>query len=325
MSWDAQQPQGEQPQQPPEPYQQTQPYQPTQPYGQPVPPEQPTTPYPYAYGPQGDPAQQTAAYGQPGSYEQPPPQWDQQGGYGGPYYPAYQPPKRGRTGFYVALGAVALVVAVGVAVGIVATSSNSANGTLAANGANSSASAATAPSTATSATPAASATTSTSTSTAPQTPRTVTVPQTAGPLTLLVNADTASRISNIKSNLAGNAAYSNPQIGFYTIGSESNYSVWMLAEDTANLPTFRSSLTLLGFTGMARSIARGANMTNVTTENAGPLGGALLCGRITVTGGTYRVCEWVDGSTFGWVYFTPSVRQSNILTYTLDLRSAAEQ
>lgn len=322
MSWDAQQPQGEPPQQPAEPYHQTQPYQPTQPYGQPVPSEQPTAPYPYAYG---DPAQQTAAYGQPESYQQPPPQWDQQGGYGGPYYPAYQPPKRSRTGFFVTLGAVALVVAVGVAVGIVATSSNSNGGTPAANGSNSSAPAKTTPSAATSATPVASASAAASTGTAPQTPRTVSVPQTAGPLTLLVNADTARRIANIESNLAGNAAYANPQIGFYTIGSDSDFSVWMLAENTANIPNFRSSLTLLGFDGMARSIARGANMSNVTTESAGPLGGALLCGRIPVTGTEYRVCEWVDGSTFGWVYFMPSVRQANILTYTLDLRRAAEQ
>lgn len=318
MSWDAPPP-GEPPQQPTQPY-----GQPAQPYGQPTPPpqQQPTTPYPYGYGPYGDPAQpqqqQTAAYGQ---QPQPAPQWDQYGGYGGPYYPAYQPPpKRNRTGFYVALGAVGVVVAAGVAAAVIATSSKSGSGTPSADGSSTSTTTSTSQSTSPSTAASSSASSGTS-----QTSHTVVVPQSAGPLTLLSDSDTAQRISTIESSLTGNAAYSNPQIGFYTVGSDSSYSVWMLAEDTSNVSAIQTSVATLGTMGMARSIAQGAHMTDVTAQDAGALGGALLCGKIPVSGNEYRVCEWVDESSFGWVYFMPSVPQADVLTYTLDIRNAAEQ
>ena len=324
MSWDAPPP-GE-PQQPTQPYGQPTQGPPTQPYGQPT---------------QGEPTQ---PYFPTQSYDQPPPQWTQPqadqygqpgqpGQYGDPYFPPYPlyptapPPKRSRTGFYVLVGAIAIVVAAGVAAAVAVTGSKSGNGTPsalsssapantasadAASGANSSSTSAPTP------TPA-------SGSDASQSPRTVILPTSAGPLNLLSNADTARRIAGITSSLAGNAAYSNPKIGFYAIGSDSSFSVWMLAENSSDVPAFKPALNLLGDAAMARQIAQGAKMTNVTTESPGPLGGAVLCGKIATTGGQFRVCEWVDESSFGWVYFVPSVSSGHVLAYTLDLRSGAEQ
>lgn len=310
--------------QPQQPYQPTQPHgQPTQPYGQPVQPYQPPQPYAYpdAYGQPGQPTQ-PLGYGQPGPYDQPPPQWVQpsQGQYGGPYLPPYQPPKRSRTAFYTALGVIAVVVAAGVAVGVAATNSKSGNGTPSAL--NSSA-ANTAP---TDSAPTGTASSdATPDASASQSPHTVITPANAGPLNLLTNADTAQRIAKIASGLSGNAAYVNPRIGFYSIGSASTYSVWLLAENSADVPAIKNSVSILGDTAMARQIAQGAKMTDVTPESAGPLGGVVLCGKLSTDSGDVRVCEWVDDSSFGWVYFMPSVNGNDMLTYTQDLRGAAEQ
>jgi len=253
--------------------------------------------------PSGEPQQQP--------HGQPQPQWSQHGrhgshgGYdgepGGPYFPQYPPdrPKLRRTSVFTVLGVIAIAVAAGVAAAVAVIGSGSGKGTPAAAGSSS----------------------------APpsQSPHTVAVPASAGPLRLLSNADTARRISRIKTSLAGNAAYSNPQIGFYAIGPESSYSVWMLTENTTGISVVQNSVTTLGDEGMARAIARGAKMTDVTAESPGPLGGALLCGKVTLAGSGYRVCAWVDNSTVGWVYFMPSVRQSDVLPYTLDVRNAAEK
>lgn len=289
MSWDAPPP-GE-PQQPP----QQQPYAPTQPYGQ-----------PYGQQPQWGQA--------PG---QPPSSGQGQGQYGGPYFPPYQgypPPRRNRYGWLIGLGAVGVVVAVSVAIGIALTTSSS--GTPIAVGTSSP----------TTSTPSDTASASASASPEPsQDPHTVIVPDGAGPMNLLTNSDTAQRISQIESSLIGNVAYSNPQIGFYTVGSDSDYSVWMLAEDTSGISVFQNSVNTLGDAAMARQIAAGAKMTNVTTESPGPLGGAMLCGKLAISGAQFRVCEWVDDTTFGWVYFMPTVSDGDVLTYTLDLRGAAEQ
>lgn len=237
-------------------------------------------------------------------------QHDQFGGsgYGGPYFPPYPPtpPKRRRTGLFTALGVVAIGVVAGVTASIVITS-GSDKGTPTADSTSSSA-------------PPSSASASPS-----QNPHTVAVPPSAGPLHLLNNADTARRSATIKSRLSGNAAYSDPQIGFYTVGSDSSYSVWMLAETTTGIAVVQNSVNTLGDDGMARAIARGAKMSDVTTESPGPLGGALLCGKVTLNGSGYRVCAWVDDSTVGWVYFMPSVPQSDVLRYTLDVRDAAEK
>lgn len=315
MSWDQQPAQPDQPEQPHEatasyeatqPYgpEQTQPFQPpTQPYGQPLPSEQQTAPFPQY------------PYGQPGPYNQPPPQWDQSAGYGGPYYQPYQPPKRKRTGLYVALGVIGVVVAAGVAVGVAATSSNSGNGTPTALSSSPASAAA-----------GASQSSTTSQGSTSQTSHTLTVPTSAGPLHLVSNADTAQRIASIQSKLAGNSAYGNPRIGFYSIGSDDGFSVWMLAESSADSTVFRNSVGLLGPKAMAHSIATGAKMTAVTAESPGPLGGAMLCGKIPAgDAGQVRVCEWVDLSSYGWVYFTPTVNQADILKYTLYLRGATEQ
>lgn len=310
---------GQQGQQPEQPYQPTQPYgQPTQPYGQPAQPYA----YPDAYGQQG---QQTQPLGsQPLGYGQSPPQWGQppQGQYG-PYLPPYQqqPPKRNRTAFYVTLSVVAFIVAAGVAVAVAVTNSKSGNGAPAALGTNSSASTAPTDTTPTD-TPSADSTSDTGAS---QSPHNVIVPPSAGPLNLLSNDDTAQRIAKIKSGLSDNTAYFNPKIGFYSIGSADSFSVWMLAESGTDVPDFMSSRDVLGDAAMARQIALGAKMTNMTTESPGPLGGALLCGKLAANGGEVRACEWVDNNGFGWIYFAPSVNDSDILTYTQDLRSAAEQ
>lgn len=291
MSWDAPPP-GE-PQQPP------------QPHGQPPQPYFPTQPY-----------------------DQPPPQWPQpqDGQYGGPYfpphsnahYPAPPPPRRSRAGFYIAISAVAVVVAAGVAVGVAATSSKSGNGTPSALAASSSAAAATTGAAPTDAASGAGSAQS-------QSPHTVITPASAGPLNLLSNADTKRRIAKIASGLSGNAAYRNPKIGFYSVGSGSSYSVWMLAEASSDAPAFKSSVNVLGDAAMARQIADGAKMADVTSQSPGPLGGSLLCGKLALSGSQFRVCEWVDDSSFGWVYFMPSVNEHDMLAYTLDLRSSAEQ
>jgi hypothetical protein len=290
--------------------------QPAQPYGHPGPYDQPTQPFQQAapYGQAGQP------YGQPGQpYGQPYGQPGQQ--YGGPYYPPYpQQPKRSRTGFYVALGAVALVVAVGVAVAVAATSSNSGKGTPSALSGSSSASAS-----ATDTTPTDAASSTAGDTGGSQVTHNVVAPTSAGPLHLLSNADTAQRISKITASMAGNVAYAHPKIGFYTLGSDSSFSVWMIAENSAEVPAFKTSISMLGTSAVAHQIAQAATMTDVTTRSPGPLGGALLCGKLPVNGGKVRACEWVDNSSFGWVYFMPTVNDSDILTYTLDLRSGAEQ
>jgi hypothetical protein len=349
MSWDAQQPlEPPQPEQPqptepfspqagwtsPAPQNQQNPYeqapppygqQPPSPYGPPQPQQQPPAP-PYGQPPQ--PYEQTLQYGQypaqQPAYDQygqplPPQQGAPWGQFGAqpPYYGA-PPPKR-RTGLYVGLGVGAVVVAAGVAVAVALSSSNSPT-TPVAQG-SSTASAAAAPSSP-SDTAAASAS---ATGGGSQAARTISVPQTVGSLHLLVDSDTTSRISELKSKLAGNAAYSNPQIGFYTIGSSSAYSVWLLAEDTTDIPTFKDSVSALGADGAAKEIANAANMNDIQTQSPGPLGGAMLCGTLTEDTVDVFACEWVDDSSFGWVYFMPSVSHTKAIAYTLDLRGAAEK
>ncbi len=268
----------------------------------------PPTPY-------GEPQQWGQGQSQGQGQAQGPGQGPGQEQYGGPYFPPYQgypPPKRGRPSWLIGLVVVGVVVAAGVAIGVAVTSSGGGSGRPSAEGTNSSAAS----------TPSDDATASSGTS---QGSHSISVPESAGPLRLLTNDDTARRISDIESSLAGNAAYSDPQIGFYTVGSDSEYSVWMLAEDTSDLTVFQDSVSTLGVSGMARQVAQGAKMKDVTTESPGPFGGTMLCGKLTLEGSDYRVCEWVDESTFGWVYFMPSVSESDVLTYTHDLRDAAEQ
>lgn len=150
------------------------------------------------------------------------------------------------------------------------------------------------------------------------------VPLTAGPLRLVTNADTAQRISDLKRNLIGNAGYPDPQVGFYRIGPAGPYSVWLLAQSTVANADFQSSLAGAGAAAVLSQIVAGASMSEVTAQNPGPLGGALDCGQLSVSGTRIRSCVWLDRSAFGWVYFLPSVNQSKILQYTLDLRAASE-
>jgi hypothetical protein len=350
MSWDAppplqppepEQPQPEQPQQgqpypgPAQPPQQGQPFAPQggwiapapqNPYGQAPPPYGQPAPYeqPGPYGQQPQPYEQTVPFSQypaqPIAYDQygqpipPQPgagQWGQYGApapfYGGP------PPKRSRTGLFVGLGVGAGVIAVGVAVAV-AVSSSSGSGTPAAAG-----------STTASTSASASASAASTSTDAQQTTHTISLPQSAGSLRLLTNSDTGSRIAQLKSQLASNSAYSNPQIGFYGIGSSASYSAWMLAEDTTNIPTFQDSVSAVGVDASATAIANAAGMKSAQTESAGPLGGALLCGTMTVSGVDVYACEWLDETTFGWVYFLPSVSHTAALGYTLDLRGASEK
>jgi hypothetical protein len=343
MSWDAPPPGEREPEQPAPPHQPAEQYEPTQPfsppappYGQPMPPEQPTAPYPVYPAPYGQQAPAPGAQPtQPIGYGQPPPQWNQPqwnqpqwgqppGQFGGPYYPAPTPPKRRRTGFYVALSIAAVVVAAGVAIAVAATSSKSGGGAPAALGTNSAGatSAAAAASTGDASGDNASSTPSADTS---QTPHSLVVPTTAGPLQLVNNADTARRIAAIRSSLSGNTAYLNPRIAFYSVGPDDSFSVWLLAETSSDVPSFKVGVNLLGDDAMAHQVADGAHMTDVTTESPGPLGGAVLCGKIPADGTELRVCEWVDDSTFGWVYFLPSVNSGDMVTYTQDLRGSAEQ
>jgi hypothetical protein len=154
--------------------------------------------------------------------------------------------------------------------------------------------------------------------------RMLAVPLTAGPLRLVTNADTAQRISDLKRNLIGNAGYPDPQVGFYRIGPAGPYSVWLLAQSTVANADFQSSLAGAGAAAVLSQIVAGASMSDVTPQDPGPLGGALDCGQLSVSGTRIRSCVWLDRSAFGWVYFLPSVNQSKILQYTLDLRAAAE-
>jgi hypothetical protein len=336
MSWDAQPPS-----EPPQPagaagYDQ---------YGQPIVPQQPmpeqvTQPFPQQHeapqwhAPRPDPAQwnatqqwdaaQTSATaGNP--YPQNPDAWAQT-----QYQTQYQsappffaaPPKRSRTGMYVGLGAGAVLVA-GVVAAVVAMSGGNPGQSPGALGGPS----ATATAVAGSSTPNQAADTGPTGSGSPasQTARTLRVPQAAGPLRLVTNGDIEQRISDLKKNLASNAAYPNPLVGFYRVGSSGSFSVWLLAQSTTNIADFQTSLGIMGPSGLMKQITGGAPMKNVTVENPGPLGGALDCGKLNVDGTDVRACVWVDNSTFGWVYFLPSVSQGKLVQYTLDLRSAAER
>jgi hypothetical protein len=250
----------------------------------------------------------------------PPPQqpaavpWGQYGSPGG-FYPA--PPKRSRTGLYVGLGVGVGVVAIGLAIGIAVGSSNSTGSP--------SASGITATATASAPSSAAASPTAAASTAASRGARTVVLPAGAGPLHLLTNSDTASRVAELKSKLSDNAVYSDPRIGFYGIGSSSSFSAWLLAESTTDIAAFQDEVRSLGPDGAAREIAAAAKMTDLETESPGPLGGALLCG--TLPEGSVRItaCEWVDDSSFGWVYFLPSVGHGKAIGYTLELRGAVEQ
>ncbi len=337
-------PQQQYPQQPQRPYPQTdqygQPHQQQQwdqPYGQPPGYAQPGSyAQPAPYAPEQTQPLAYDAYGQPmPPQHQAPvdsalPQWSQFAApndpFGGaPYGQPPQPPKR-RKGMLIGLGVGAALVAAGVAAAVLANGSNgstpAASGT---NGAGASAGAqiSTGPS---------DGSAGSGSTTSPDTgnggskqTHTIVVPQTAGTLHLLDNADTRQRASDIKSGLKGNKAYSDPKVGFYRLGSDSSYSVWMLAESTTTIPAFADSLGTLGDKGMAHEIAQVAKVSDVVDEPAGPLGGAMLCGNLALDGSKYGVCEWVDGSTFGWIYFTPSVSSDKALGYAQALRGAAER
>ena len=336
MSWDAQPP--------------SEPAHPEQPtgydqYGRPIvpqqapqhptqafpPQQQPTQAFPQQqdapqwYTPQPDPSQWNAtqqwdaAQGNPGAanpspWGQPPYQEAP------PFFTAPPPPKRSRTGLYVGVGAGAVLVA-GVVAAVVAMSGGSPTAPAAQSGATATATPASASSTPNNAADASPTGAGTAGS---QTSHTLSVPAVAGPLHLVVNADSQQRISDLKKNLQSNTAYPDPKVGFYRVGSAGSFSVWLLAQNIANLSDFQTSLGVLGPTGVMKQITQGASMTNVTVENPGSLGGALDCGKLNVDGTEVRSCVWVDNSTFGWVYFLPSVSQSKLVTYTVDLRAAAE-
>lgn len=330
MSWDAQPPS--------EP---TQPDQPTgyDQYGQPIPPQHapqpPTQAFPQQqdapqwYTPQPDPSQWhatqqwDAAQGNPGAANPSPwgqPQYQEAPPFFGAAPIGTAPPKRSRTGWYVGLGAGAVLIA-GVVAAVVAMSGGSPTTPAAQSGPTTTAAPASGSSTPNNGTESSPTGAGTAGS---QTSHTLSVPMSAGPLHLVVNGDTQQRVSDLKKNLQSNTAYPDPQVGFYRAGSAGSFSVWLLAQNIANLPDFQTSLGVLGPTGVMKQITGGASMTNVTVENPGPLGGALDCGKLNVDGTQVRSCVWVDNSTFGWVYFLPSVSQSKLAAYTLDLRAAAE-
>lgn len=223
-------------------------------------------------------------------------------------------PRRGRTGWYVGVGAGAVVVA-GVVAAVVAMSGSGSNPTSAAQGKGA----------ATMRTPDGfGGGTGGTTTPDPQVSRDLIVPLTAGPLRLLINGDTELRISDLKKNLSANGAYPDPQVGFYRVGSAGSYSVWMLAQSTTDLTAFQDSLGVVGVSGLMKQITQSASMKDVTVENPGQLGGALDCGKLSVNGTTVHSCVWVDANTFGWVYFAPNVSQNKFVAYTQDLRAAAE-
>jgi len=335
MSWDAQPP--AEPPLPAEPTGYDQ-------YGQPIvpqhpAPQQPTQAFPQQqaapqwYAPRPDPAQWNAtqqwdaAQANPASgntYPQNSDAWSQPQYQSAPPFFAAPPPKRSRTGMYVGLGAGAVLVA-GIVAAVVAMSGGSSNQSPAAHGAGPP------PSTAGSGSSTPNRVTDTaptgagSGSPASQNAHTLSVPQTAGPLHLVTNGDIEQRISDLKKSLASNTAYPDPLVGFYRAGTSGSFSVWLLAESTANIADFQTSLGIMGPSGVMKQITGGASMKNVTVENPGPLGGALDCGKLNVDGTDVRSCVWVDRSTFGWVYFLPSVGQSKLVPYTLDLRAAAER
>lgn len=226
-------------------------------------------------------------------------------------------PKRGRTGLYIGAGAGAVLVA-GVVAAVVAMSGGGANPASAAQGKGASSLGSAADGNFAGGGPGASATPN------PQVSRDLVVPLTAGPLRLLLNADTEQRANDLKRNLSANNAYPDPQVGFYRVGSTGSYSVWMLAQSITGFPQFQSSLGTLGVPAVMKQITESASMKDVTVENPGQLGGALDCGKLTVSSTVVRSCVWVDPTTVGWVYFVPSVNQSKLVTYTQDLRAAAE-
>lgn len=324
MTWDAQPPL--EPPQPAHPVGYDQ-------YGQPIPqPPQPPMPQPPAQGapqwhmPQPDAAQWDATRDMTQAYPAGtgPAPWGQPPYEAAPPFFSGPPAKRSRTGLYVGLGAGAAVVA-GVVAAVVAMSGGS-NATPVAQG--STTQGAGSSTTAGSATSTPNNVTDTSPTGAgtpgSQASHVLGIPMTAGPLRLVISGDTQQRISDLKKNLSTNSAYPDPQVGFYRVGSAGSFSVWLLAQSTANLADFQTSLGIMGTTGVMKQITDGAAMKDVTVENPGPLGGALDCGKLSVSGTDVRSCVWVDRSTFGWVYFLPSVSQSKLVQYTLDLRAAAE-
>ena len=324
MSWDAQPP--------------LEPPQPTPPggydqYGQPIPqqPVQGAAPQPEAaqwHLPQPDAAQWGMTQPNATQWDAPQPNpaaanpapWGQPQYEAAPPFFSGPPPKRSRTGLYVGLGAGAALVA-GVVAAVVAMSGGGSNPAAAAQGGSPSATAGSGAST-----PNNVVDTSPSGAGTPgsQASHVLGIPLTAGPLHLVANGDTAQRIADLKKNLAANSAYPDPQVGFYRVGGSGSFSVWMLAQSTANLADFQTSLGIMGTAGVMKQIVNGASMKDATAADPGPLGGSVECGKLSVDGTDVRSCVWVDRSTFGWVYFLPSVSQSKLVAYTLDLRAAAE-
>lgn len=258
-------------------------------------------------GPSNTAARNPAPWAEP-QYEAEPPV------FGGP------PPKRSRTGLYVGAGAGAVLIA-GI-IAAVASMSGGGNNAPVAQGGSPSATAsagASAPNNVTNTSPTHSGTPRS------QSSHVLSVPSGAGPLHLVVNADTAQRITDLKKNLASNTAYPDPQVGFYRSGYTGPFTVWLLAQDTTGITDFQNSLGLLGPAGVMKQITDGASMTDVTVQKPGTLGGALDCGKLSVDNNSQvNACVWVDHTTFGWVYALPSVSQKNLIQYTQELRAAAE-
>jgi hypothetical protein len=286
-----------------------------QPYDQPPQGYEQTTPYGYPAEPAG--------YDQYGQPLPPPPgqpgaPWGQ---FGGPYYP---PQQKSRTGLYLGLG-VGAAVAVTVAAVLIISNRSTAHPAPAALAASASASAT--PNATPNATPSDSASPSASPSNtdATQATHTISLPDNVGSLHRLQNADTRQRIDDLKKQLSSNPVYKNPQVGFYGVGSNTSFSVWMLAEDSNDAPTLQLTVNALGPQSAAQQIAEAAKLSDIQNEDAGSLGGALLCGTLSSNSVDVYACEWVDNSSFGWVYFLPSIGHDQALVYTLDLRSATEK
>lgn len=69
----------------------------------------------------------------------------------------------------------------------------------------------------------------------------------------------------------------------------------------------------------------GSKATEVTAFEAGPWGGRLSCGFVTVDSGRQVMCAWIDSATWGRLALMDEKSLSKAAKIALEFRSASEK
>ncbi|MEO6703762.1 MAG: hypothetical protein ABI140_21650, partial [Jatrophihabitantaceae bacterium] len=115
--------------------------------------------------------------------------------------------------------------------------------------------------------------------------------------------------------------WSKPVVGLYADDPASPPSLIFMGADAHSNPKMAAQLNTSSDQIIIDGFMTGAQVTDTTAFAAGPLGGSLRCGAVSVL----TLCVWVDKSTIGSIMLTQPSTLADAAAVTKDFRQVAER